>query len=45
MLEHADVLAIKEQLKTLVIRENKQTIRRGDDRKETKGTEQVIKGR
>ena len=43
MLEHGNVLVIKKQLETLVISENKQVTKRGEERSEAKETEQIIK--
>ena len=43
MLERVTVLVIKQQHKALVISDNKQVTKRGEERSETKETEQIIK--
>ena len=43
MLEKVNVLVIKQQHKALVISENKQVTKRGEEKRETKETEQIIR--
>ena len=42
MLEQVKVLVIKQQLKELVISETKQVTKKGEEKSETKETEQII---